>query len=34
MTCRVYDRNFYEEGVVDRWGGSNEGCLKWGGGGH
>ena len=20
VTCRVYDRNFYGEGVVDRWG--------------
>ena len=36
VTCRVYDRNFYGEGVVDRWGGggSSEGCLKWGRGGH
>ena len=35
MTCRVYDRNFYGEGVVDRsGGGSNEGFLKWGSGGH
>ena len=35
VTYRVYDRNFYVEGVVDRWGGgSSEGCLKWGRGGH
>ena len=24
---------FRKEGVVDREGGSSEGCLKWGGGG-
>ena len=29
----VYDQNFLGEGVVDREGGSSEGCLKWGGGG-
>ena len=34
----VYDQNFYGErggeGMVDGEGGSSEGCLKWGGGGH
>ena len=34
MTCPVYDQNFYGEGVVDEEGGSSEGRLKWGGGGH
>ena len=32
----MYDQNFFwgGEGVVDGDGGSSEGGLKWGGGGH